>query len=82
MVAVCRQIGRSPRKAQARILESDIVATFDVVHDAADPLDLLRSIQDSLTPDGIYVCLDMNCSDHLDGDETCLARQVGRAPVT
>jgi SAM-dependent methyltransferase len=43
----------------------DIITTFDVVHDAADPLGLLRSIRESLAPDGIYVCLDMNCSDHL-----------------
>jgi SAM-dependent methyltransferase len=43
----------------------DIVTTFDVVHDAADPLGLLRSIRESLAPGGIYICLDMNCSDHL-----------------
>jgi len=43
----------------------DIITTFDVVHDAADPLGLLRSIRESLAPDGIYVCLDMNCSHDL-----------------
>jgi SAM-dependent methyltransferase len=44
----------------------DVITTFDVVHDAVDPLGLLRSIRDSLAPEGIYVCLDMNCSDHLE----------------
>lgn len=44
----------------------DVVTTFDVVHDAADPLGLLRSIRESLKPGGIYVCLDMNCSEHLE----------------
>jgi SAM-dependent methyltransferase len=43
----------------------DIITTFDVVHDAADPLGLLRSVRESLAPGGVYVCLDMNCSDHL-----------------
>jgi SAM-dependent methyltransferase len=44
----------------------DVITTFDVVHDAADPLGLLRSIRDSLSPGGIYLCLDMNCSDRLE----------------
>jgi SAM-dependent methyltransferase len=44
----------------------DVVATFDVVHDAADPRGLLRSIRSALRPDGIYVCLDINCSDKLE----------------
>src|SRR5262249_1182009 len=30
----------------------DVITTFDVVHDAADPLGLLRSIRDALQPDG------------------------------
>ncbi len=41
----------------------DVVFTFDVVHDAVDPLGLLRAIRASLRPSGIYVCLDINCSD-------------------
>jgi SAM-dependent methyltransferase len=41
----------------------DIVTTFDVVHDATDPIRLLASIQQALKPDGIYVCLDFNSSE-------------------
>lgn len=44
----------------------DVITTFDVVHDAADPRGLLRSIHRALGPDGIYVCLDINCSDKLE----------------
>src|SRR5215467_13377944 len=39
----------------------DVITTFDVVHDAADPLGLLKTIRQSLKPDGVYVCLDINC---------------------
>jgi 2-polyprenyl-3-methyl-5-hydroxy-6-metoxy-1,4-benzoquinol methylase len=39
----------------------DVITTFDVVHDAVDPLALLQSIRDALVPDGRYVCLDINC---------------------
>jgi SAM-dependent methyltransferase len=41
----------------------DVITTFDVVHDAVDPLGLLRSIRDALRPDGRYLCLEINCSD-------------------
>lgn len=44
----------------------DIVTTFDVVHDAGDPLALLRAIRDSLDADGVYLCLDWNTSDRLE----------------
>jgi SAM-dependent methyltransferase len=40
----------------------DVVTTFDVVHDAVDPLGLLVAIHRALRPDGRYVCLDVNCS--------------------
>lgn len=46
----------------------DIIATFDVVHDAADPLGLLRSIRDGLHPDGRYLCLEINCADQPGGN--------------
>jgi SAM-dependent methyltransferase len=44
----------------------DIITTFDVIHDAIDPLSLLRAIHRALRPDGVYVCLDINCSDKLE----------------
>jgi SAM-dependent methyltransferase len=44
----------------------DVITTFDVVHDAADPPKLLRSICQALKPDGIYVCLEINCADRLE----------------
>jgi 2-polyprenyl-3-methyl-5-hydroxy-6-metoxy-1,4-benzoquinol methylase len=44
----------------------DVITTFDVIHDAVDPVAVLRSIFRALKPDGIYVCLDANCSDKLE----------------
>ena len=44
----------------------DLVTTFDVVHDSADPAALLRAIRRALRPDGTYLCLDINCSPNLD----------------
>jgi SAM-dependent methyltransferase len=49
--------------AAAGLPESfDLITTFDVVHDAVDPLRLLRSIRDALRPGGRYLCLEINCS--------------------
>jgi SAM-dependent methyltransferase len=42
----------------------DIITTFDVVHDAVDPLGILTSIHGALEPDGRYVCVDINCGAH------------------
>jgi SAM-dependent methyltransferase len=44
----------------------DVITTFDVVHDAADPLGLVKSIRAALNPGGYYLCLDINCSDRLE----------------
>jgi SAM-dependent methyltransferase len=44
----------------------DVITTFDVIHDAVDPLGLLRAIRQALRPGGTYVCLDINCSDKLE----------------
>jgi SAM-dependent methyltransferase len=44
----------------------DVITTFDVVHDAVDPLGLLRTIHQGLRVDGVYVCLDINCSEKLE----------------
>ncbi len=44
----------------------DVITTFDVIHDAVDPLGLLRTIRRALRRSGTYVCLDINCSDKLE----------------
>ena len=44
----------------------DIITTFDVVHDAADPQGLLSVIRQSLSPGGYYLLLDINCSENLE----------------
>ena len=44
----------------------DVITTFDVVHDAIDPLGLLWAIRAGLKDDGIYICLDINCSHKLE----------------
>ena len=44
----------------------DVITTFDVVHDAVDPLGLLKAIRAGLADDGVYLCLDINCSEHLE----------------
>jgi SAM-dependent methyltransferase len=49
-------------------VQYDVITTFDVVHDAVDPLALLASIRRALRPDGIYVCLDINCQPDLEAN--------------
>jgi 2-polyprenyl-3-methyl-5-hydroxy-6-metoxy-1,4-benzoquinol methylase len=44
----------------------DVITTFDVVHDAVNPVGLLDAIRHALKPDGVYVCVDINCSDKLE----------------
>ncbi len=46
----------------------DLITTFDVVHDAVDPLGLLQSIRHGLRSDGVYACLEVNCSGTLEGN--------------
>jgi 2-polyprenyl-3-methyl-5-hydroxy-6-metoxy-1,4-benzoquinol methylase len=56
----------------------DIITTFDVVHDAVDPLGLLKGIRSALKDDGIYVCLDINCADdHADNQGPLAAMFYG-----
>ena len=43
-----------------------MIFTFDVIHDAAHPAQLLASIHDALRPHGRYICLDINCSHRLE----------------
>jgi SAM-dependent methyltransferase len=41
----------------------DAISTFDVVHDAIDPDALVAGIRRSLTDDGTYLMLEINCAD-------------------
>jgi SAM-dependent methyltransferase len=41
----------------------DVISTFDVVHDAVDPVGLLRGIRSGLADDGHYLMLEINCAD-------------------
>lgn len=43
-----------------------MVFTFDVIHDAVDPLGILRAIRSAPRPGGRYVCLDVNASHRLE----------------
>jgi SAM-dependent methyltransferase len=44
----------------------DVIWTLDVIHDAVDPVGVLRAIREALADDGVYLCLDINCSDKLE----------------
>lgn len=41
----------------------DIVATFDLIHDMADPKGGLRALRQAVKDDGIYVLMDVACED-------------------
>jgi SAM-dependent methyltransferase len=41
----------------------DVITTFDVVHDLADPVRFLGAVRGALRPDGVYVCLDFNAAE-------------------
>lgn len=44
----------------------DLITTFDVVHDAARPFDLLRAIRHGLKDGGTYICLEADGAEHLE----------------
>lgn len=44
----------------------DIVGAFDVVHDTADPLGLMKSVRKALNPGGHFVVLEINGADRLE----------------
>lgn len=44
----------------------DLISTFDVLHDSADPLAIVRSARAALAPEGSYIALDPNLSPDLD----------------
>ena len=49
-----------------RIDAFDLVTTFDAVHDQAAPGLVLKAIADALRPDGVYLCVDVAASSHLE----------------
>ncbi len=44
----------------------DVITTFDVIHDMANPRGALRAIREGLKPDGTYVMMEINSSDKLE----------------
>ena len=44
----------------------DLITTFDVVHDSADPRGLLRAVRRALKPDGTYLVQEINSQDRLE----------------
>lgn len=46
----------------------DVITMFDGVHDAVDPLGLLRSVRDALGTGGRYLRLGITCSDQPSGN--------------
>ena len=44
----------------------DLITTFDAVHDQAAPDRVLRGIADAMRPDGVYLCVDIAASSHLE----------------
>lgn len=44
----------------------DLITTFDVVHDLADPAAALRHIREALRPGGVYLMMEPNMSSDLD----------------
>ena len=59
----------------------DLITTFDVIHDSADPLGLLTAIHAALRPEGRYLCLDVNCSDKVEENVGPLATMMYGASV-
>jgi 2-polyprenyl-3-methyl-5-hydroxy-6-metoxy-1,4-benzoquinol methylase len=52
----------------------DVITTFDVVHDAVDPLALLKAIRAGLQPGGTYLLLEINCADHAHDNQGPIAQ--------
>jgi len=54
----------------------DFVSTFDVVHDAVDPLGLMSAIRRSLEDDGTYLVQEVNVSDKVEENMLPLGKMV------
>lgn len=47
----------------------DIIFVFDVIHDCANPVGLLRALRKSIKDDGIFECLDIKCFDNVEKND-------------
>jgi 2-polyprenyl-3-methyl-5-hydroxy-6-metoxy-1,4-benzoquinol methylase len=54
----------------------DFVSTFDVVHDAVDPLGLMTAIRHSLKDDGTYLVQEVNVSDKVEENMKPLGKMI------
>ena len=54
----------------------DFVSTFDVIHDAVDPVGLMTAIRRSLMGDGTYLVQEVNVSDKLEENMKPLGKMV------
>ncbi len=46
----------------------DLITTFDVIHDLADPMAGLKRIREALRPDGVYLMMEPNASSYLENN--------------
>jgi 2-polyprenyl-3-methyl-5-hydroxy-6-metoxy-1,4-benzoquinol methylase len=46
--------------------EYDLVTTFDVVHDSANPAGIVQTARNAVREDGVWVVLEIHAHDHLD----------------
>jgi 2-polyprenyl-3-methyl-5-hydroxy-6-metoxy-1,4-benzoquinol methylase len=44
----------------------DFITVFDAIHDQAKPAQVLKNIADSLKPDGVFLCVDIGGSSHVE----------------
>ncbi len=56
--------------------EFDFITTFDVVHDSVDPVGLMRSIREALTPGGTYLMVEVNSSSNLEDNINPMGRMM------
>ncbi len=66
VVFEARDLSDFDRTAEAGAF--DFVATFDAVHDQAQPLNVLKGIRRALAPGGVYLAQDIKGSSHHHGD--------------
>jgi len=46
----------------------DFITAFDAIHDQAAPRRVLKGIAEALKPDGVFLCVDMNASSHVENN--------------